>query len=166
MADPKGLLMVPVAFRSDGSIHALELDTSDRLKVVVDSYGASIAEVGRPLNYSRRISERKTTNGVGAGNTTTDMTVVAASKIQVIQSIMLQMNDPVARSSIIYAVDSSLAVATELNRNPALVTNVGMLATTPIVLAAGDNIRAIVQNLAIGQSMTLSVWGYELDIVI
>ena len=37
MADPKGLLVVPVGFRADGSIHALELDTSDRLKVLVDS---------------------------------------------------------------------------------------------------------------------------------
>lgn len=42
MADPKGLLFVPVAFRSDGSIHALELDNSDRLKVVIDSITAAL----------------------------------------------------------------------------------------------------------------------------
>lgn len=36
MADPKGMLVVPVGFRLDGSIHALELDNSDRLKVFID----------------------------------------------------------------------------------------------------------------------------------
>jgi hypothetical protein len=35
MADPKGYLVVPVGFRADGSIHALELNTSDALKVEV-----------------------------------------------------------------------------------------------------------------------------------
>ena len=37
MADPKGNLVTPVGFRADGSIHAFELDTSDRLKVLIDA---------------------------------------------------------------------------------------------------------------------------------
>jgi len=35
MAEPKGYLVVPVGFRADGSLHALELNTSDHLKVEV-----------------------------------------------------------------------------------------------------------------------------------
>ena len=42
MADPKGFLVVPVGFRADGTIHALELDTSDRLKVLVDAITGSV----------------------------------------------------------------------------------------------------------------------------
>lgn len=45
MADPKGFLVVPVAYRADGTIHALELDTSDRLKVLVDSITGSVTVV-------------------------------------------------------------------------------------------------------------------------
>lgn len=45
MADPKGYLVVPVAFRSDGSIHGLELDNSDRLKVLVDSITGNVTVV-------------------------------------------------------------------------------------------------------------------------
>jgi hypothetical protein len=35
MPDPQGLLVTPVGFRTDGSIHAFELDASDRLKIAV-----------------------------------------------------------------------------------------------------------------------------------
>lgn len=42
MAEPKGLLVVPVGFRTDGSLHALELDNSDRLKVLIDSITGSV----------------------------------------------------------------------------------------------------------------------------
>jgi hypothetical protein len=45
MADPKGLLVVPVGFRADGTIHALELDNSDRLKVIIDSVPAPLSSL-------------------------------------------------------------------------------------------------------------------------
>lgn len=39
MSAPKGNLVTPVGFRSDGTIHGLELDTSDRLRVVSEVSG-------------------------------------------------------------------------------------------------------------------------------
>ena len=56
MADPKGLLVVPVAFRADGTIHALELDTSDRLKVIIDAVTGNITVDGQSPSIFRPIS--------------------------------------------------------------------------------------------------------------
>lgn len=37
MAEPKGFLVVPIGYRADGTIHALELSNSDYLKVSIEA---------------------------------------------------------------------------------------------------------------------------------
>lgn len=55
MAEPKGFIIVPVAYRSDGSLHALELDNSDRLKVLIDSVTGQILVAGQDSGAVTRI---------------------------------------------------------------------------------------------------------------
>jgi len=51
MAAPKGNLFVPIGFRSDGSSHALELDNTDKLKVLIHAESPSLLT---PLPKSSR----------------------------------------------------------------------------------------------------------------
>lgn len=47
MADPKGNLVTPVGFRSDGSIHALELDNTDQLKIAATTVSGEVVVDGK-----------------------------------------------------------------------------------------------------------------------
>ena len=51
MADPKGNLVTPVGHRSDGTIRSLELDNSDRLKVLVDAITGIISIAAQEMTF-------------------------------------------------------------------------------------------------------------------
>lgn len=64
MADPKGYLVVPVGFRADGSLHALELDNSDHLKVVCDPITGTLTIQGADSGAIARTIRTDTTGHI------------------------------------------------------------------------------------------------------
>lgn len=82
MADPKGYLVVPVAFRTDGSLHALELDNSDRLKVLVDSITGTVMVDGASGSLFRPVpnNTNKLNLSLPAGNSTQTVLTVPANQ--------------------------------------------------------------------------------------
>lgn len=111
MSSPKGKLVTPVGFRSDGSVHALELDNSDRLKVLLDAITAAIQVTQTtPANltiashgfvnsawhkdplrfgYSGNILEHVGSTTLAAGTNNFDTTAVPANKVHVITQMSM-----------------------------------------------------------------------------
>ena len=73
MADPKGNLVTPVGHRSDGTIHSLELDNSDRLKVLIDAITGSLSIIAADMSYL---------NPIGAGEIFENLSLPAGTSVQ------------------------------------------------------------------------------------
>lgn len=111
MGEPKGKLVTPVGFRSDGSVHAFELDASDRLKVLLDAITSAlevtqtipanltVASHGfingawhkNPLlfGYSSQCAEHVGSTTLAAGANTFDTTTVPSGKVCVVTHISM-----------------------------------------------------------------------------
>jgi len=83
MADPKGNLVTPVGFRADGSIHALELDDSDRLKVILDAITGNITVDGLSPSIFRPVASHVRLDNIAlpAGASIQSILTVPANQI-------------------------------------------------------------------------------------
>jgi len=151
MADPKGLLVVPVGFRSNGSLHAFEMDNSDRLKI----------SPFNPSAWEKRVSVVQTTISVGAGNTNVTSAAVPASKLWTIQAIAGFHSDPVVRTLTTSIVNSLSGQAIPANFGVGVAGFTLVQGLQTYILDAGDYMTVDVQALAVGQTAFLTFWGYE-----
>jgi hypothetical protein len=114
MAEPKGLLVVPVGFRSDGSIHALELDASDRLKVLVDSITGNVTVVqSDPANlfvgdhvYDGATWRKKKGNSSGVENVIVD----SVTGVVTVDGASPSLLRPISKSDVY--INTALAAGT------------------------------------------------------
>ena len=167
MADPKGVLVVPVGFRSDGSIHALELDNSDRLKVLVDSITGTVTVVQTdPTQLAVTWgATKKGARGAGkgdlvsntalaAGTNTLNLTSVTAAHVWVIKSITMRYSGTVAgvalRSEFVIG---GTVYEFQSVQPPVAGVFYGFLCDFP--LAAGDNVRMAVTGATLNDDAFL-----------
>ena len=87
MANPNGNLVTPVGFRSDGSIHAIELDDNDRVLVNTD---VEIAHYGATLISSL------VNAALAAGTNTLNLPAVPVGHVHVLKSVSVNYTGVVA----------------------------------------------------------------------
>jgi hypothetical protein len=184
MADPKGLLVVPVGFRSDGSIHALELDNSDRLKVLIDSITGSVTVIQTtPANltvanhgwigaawkkqpvtigYSAIKSEQVTNLNAAAGTNTVDSGTVPAGEIWTINNISVFNNTSNITSIYGYAIIGGVGV--QIIYKAAPLASIATLYQGNLVLSPGDKISIVFFGCVAGDDLYLTYCGFMTDI--
>lgn len=169
MADPKGNLVTPVGHRSDGSIHALELDNSDRLKVILDGitgiYGW-ISNAWRkaplPFGVSGSVARAWQNLAVPAGPSNQDDSAVPAGEVWVITNTTLQ-NDNGAAAGIRFQIVSGAVSATLFQINtPA--ASVVYDRQGWWVLMPGDLLRLAVSGGVLNSDVYGAAYGFRIDI--
>ena len=168
MADPKGVLVVPVGFRSDGSIHAFELDSSDRLKVVVDSISNNLTVVqsdpgqlfvtwGATSKGARGegIAETVSNTALAAGTNSLDLTAVPANAVYVIKAISCRYVGTVA-TVILRLILTISGVQHHIKSFSPVLSNVMDVLTLDYPLQTGDNVRLQVLNATLNDDAIVS----------
>ena len=160
MADPKGLLVVPVAFRADGSIHALELDNSDRLKVLVDSITGTVTIDG-VSQYIFRPAQRNTffINGtLPAGTSNQTVLTVPAGETHRYTTVSFVYTGTVAGvTMVLFGYDGSNIWTVGVNNTP--VSGNWVVFTCNMILVAGNTILVAVGGATLGDTLIVSAIG-------
>jgi len=147
MADPKGNLVTPVGFRSDGSIHALELDDSDRLKTYSPIF-----------TNSRGVGKVSITSNtaLAAGTNTLSMAVVPASHVYVIKNIAVLYVGTVAGVKLRISFVIGGVTGTIKDFTPVVSTNTEYI-PVDFALQPGDNVIMVVSGATLNDDAHLTV---------
>ena len=167
MAEPKGFLVVPVGFRVDGSIHALELDTSDRLKVLVDAITGSVTVVQTDPSQllvtlggikkgarGAGIQQNTSDTNLGAGTSTLALPDVPASHVYGVKSITFRYLGTVAGVTLRPRLNIG-GTALEVTSIETPVSGHYYDKTLDFPLAAADNVELIVTGATAGDDVYL-----------
>lgn len=158
MADPKGNLVVPVAFRSDGSLHALELDDDDQLKVAAI---VRAQDGDKIFSLASIVEEQIADAALGAGSNDVDGTAVPAGKIHVITAISIVL---IGTAPTLYLVSAvGLASGTVLYHKLSPTASAWDTAAGTWLLQAGDFIRATVAGATGGDTLICRYSGYAMN---
>lgn len=152
MAEPKGLLITPLGFRADGTLHALELDNSDRLKVLIDALtgnlnvniaasGITVPVAEQSWIYKRGVAVADAVDDVNlaAGANTLNGNVVPVGKKYVLRHMSSRYIGTVAGVMLIHRVDIG-GIAYQLWSESPVVSNVFYGRALDIPLAAGERV--------------------------
>lgn len=184
MADPKGLLVVPVAFRPDGTMRAWELDNSDRLKVLVDAITGDVSVTQtNPANlqsgingwinaawqkqplifgYSGDILRLASNTNLAAGTNQVNDSAVPAGEIWVVTSLSMAYVGTVPTSIRLSIVAAT--VAYRLFQQNAPVSDMAYDRQGYWIMQEGDNLRCTVLGATAGDDLFFWVNGFRLDI--
>lgn len=184
MADPKGLLVVPVGYRADGSIHALELDNSDRLKVLIDSitgsvtvaqtnpanlqtglngwYGGSWQKAPIPFGASGIVSGIYSNTNLPAGTSTFNVATVPAGEYWNIKLFNVQAVTATATILRCGATLNGSQVFTVEQRG--ITTNQIYINNCDIFLFPGDTIDFNIVGATLNDDLVGRWAGYRVDI--
>lgn len=139
MADPKGLLVVPIGYRADGSLHALELDDSDRLKVLIDSVtGTLIVNGPSPsvLNPTG-INTRYENLNLPAGASVQTIFTVPANQTYQLTTFVQRYTGTVAGVSVTARIEDGATILQFFQQSPP-VSGVFYTIVCDILLSAGN----------------------------
>lgn len=175
MGEPKGLLIVPIGFRADGTLRTLELTDSDELKIAIANaaaglvgphgwYASTWQKNPLLLGYSGRGSTEYIAQSTGDSPTEAIGVVVPAGEIWVVQSMMAYHNDTAARQFSFQIYDDTAETWREIYISPSLAQNTSISAPHVIVMAPGDRIKAVVWSLTNGRSVLGEAWYMRVDL--
>lgn len=142
MADPKGNLVTPVAHRSDGSIHALELDDSDRLKVLVDAITGNVTVVYPENSLNNPVGSvmQGGDTTLAAGTNLMEIYTVPASQRIQLDVIAYRYVGTITNVIIAFSIIRN-SVVSYLDRRTPIINSFVYIAYPQIILEAGDIIR-------------------------
>jgi len=152
MSEPNGNLVTPVANRSDGSLHGLELDDNDRLLV-----SDNLQQVGT------RIYEVVGDTTLAAGTNNILGTPVPVGEIWIITHINMHYTGTIT-NVILVAIAILGGTEIQLIRQSPVVNNNGYRSECNIVLAEGDYIQARCTSATVNDDMILYYCGYKLSV--
>ncbi len=175
MAEAKGFLVVPVGYRADGTVHALELTDGDFLKADIQSivehavdlkgyYGGAWGKAPLPFGVSRRVCKHWTSTSTGGGTTSTSGTPIAAGKLFVCQQFVITHNDTAARRIILGVDDVDSGNEFVFFENAAVTNAIYYPMVLNLVMAPGDYFQSYAYSLANTKILNLYAWGYEIDL--
>ena len=184
MADPKGNLTTPTAFRADGSLHAYELDDSDHLKVHVADQTADVEVVQQepadlragingwfsaawqkaplPFGPSGIVLRSWDNTNIAAGSSSQTDGDVPAGELWVITSTTFR-----------YVGTSPTTCRMRVRKNSAIYTIYGKVspvsdesysAQTWIVMEEGDKLQLRIIGGTAGDDIYCSALGFSIDI--
>ena len=141
MAAPKGRLVTPVGFDPSGYPRALNLDASDRLKVLVDSVTDAITVTGAGDSYLFPTSKVKeyTNLDLPAGNSNQDVLVIPAGETWRIALLSYEYIGTVTNVTLTPYVYAG-AVYAYINRRMSVVSGAIYQEVLDVILSGGDTI--------------------------
>lgn len=162
MAEPKGYLVVPLGFRSDGTIRALELDDSDNLKINLAATDASLVIDGASPSLLRPIAKsgRYENLALAAGSYFESAVEVPAGETWRLTGLSIYYSGTVTSVILFHSIYDGASLMSFSRISP-VVSGVFYFVTTNILIPAGWQIGAYITNATLNNDFICSYFAEQ-----